>query len=49
MQNENSENNQFCEQKLIPTFNNRKNYILHINCLLFYLSKGMILKQFTEL
>ena len=35
----------FCEEKLIATFHDRKNYILHIKCLIFYLSKGMILKK----
>ena len=45
MQKGTSPNTQFCEQKLIPTFHNRKNYILHLNCLIFYLSKGMILKK----
>ena len=30
---------------MIPTFHNRKYYILHIKCLLFYLSHGLILKK----
>ena len=34
-----------CEEKLIPTFHDRNNYILHIKYLIFYLSHGMILKN----
>ena len=49
MQNVSSEDTQFCEQKLIPTFHDRKNYILHIKCLLFYLSKGMLLKKIHKI
>ena len=39
------EKDTYCEEKLIPTFHNRKCYILHIKCLLFYLSHGLILKK----
>ena len=35
----------FSEEKLIPTFHERKHYKLHIKCLLFYLSEGLILKK----
>ena len=35
----------YSEEKLIPTFHNRKKYILHIKCLIFYLSHGLILKK----
>ena len=35
----------YAEEKLIPTFHNRKKYILHIKCLIFYLSHGLILKK----
>ena len=35
----------YCEEKLIPTFHKRKRYILHIKCLLFYLSHGLILEK----
>ena len=28
----------YAEEKLIPTFHDRKNYVLHIQCLIFYLS-----------
>ena len=35
----------YAEEKLIPTFHNRRNYILHIKCLIFYLSHGLILKK----
>ena len=35
----------FSEEKLIPTFHDRKKYILHINCLIFYLNKGLILSK----
>ena len=35
----------YCEEKLIPTFHKRKRYILHIKCLLFYLSRGLVLKK----
>ena len=35
----------YAEQKLIPTLHNRKNYILHIKSLIFYLSHGLILKK----
>ena len=35
----------YAEEKLIPTFYNRRNYILHIKCLIFYLSHGLILKK----
>ena len=35
----------YTEEKLIPTFHNRRNYILHIKCLIFYLSHGLILKK----
>ena len=38
-------NHNFSEQKLIPTFHERNNYILHIKCLIFYLNKGLILKR----
>ena len=42
-------NNEFftnhAEEKLIPTLHNRKNYILHIKSLIFYLSHGLILKK----
>ena len=31
-----------CEKKLIPTFHKRKRSILHIKCLLFYLSHGLV-------
>ena len=37
--------NTYCEEKLIPTFHARKQYILHIKCLLFYLSHGLRLKK----
>ena len=37
--------NTFSEQKLIPTFHKRKKYILHIKCLQFYLSKGLVLDK----
>ena len=39
------EKDTYCEEKLIPTFHNRKCYILHIKCLLFYISHGLILKK----
>ena len=35
----------FSEEKLIPTFHGRKKYILHFKCLIFYLSKGLVLKK----
>ena len=35
----------FEEDKLIPTFHDRKKYILHINCLIFYLNKGLNLSK----
>ena len=35
----------FSEEKLIPTFHERKKYILHFKCLKFYLSKGLVLKK----
>ena len=35
----------YAEEKLIPIFHNRRNYILHIKCLIFYLSHGLILKK----
>ena len=35
----------FSETKLIPHFNTRKNYILHIRNLIYYLKKGLILKK----
>ena len=35
----------FSEEKLIPTIHERKRYKLHMKCLLFYLSKGLILKK----
>ena len=35
----------YAEEKLIPTFHDRKNYVLHIQCLIFYLSQGMVLKR----
>ena len=35
----------YCEEKLIPTFHKRKRYILHIKCLLFYLSHGLVLEK----
>ena len=41
----NTSQDTYCEKKLIPTFHNRKYYILHIKCLLFYLSHGLILKK----
>ena len=41
----NTSQDTYCEEKLIPTFHNRKYYILHIKCLLFYLSQGLILKK----
>ena len=41
----NTSQDTYCEEKLIPTFHNRKYYILHIKCLLFYLSHGLILKK----
>ena len=41
----NTSQDTYCEKKLIPTFHNRKYYILHIKCLLFYLSQGLILKK----
>ena len=37
------------EEKLIPTFHDRNNYILHIKCLIFYLSQGMILKKIHKI
>ena len=38
----------YCEEKLIPTFHARKQYILHIRCLLFYLSHGLVLEKLIE-
>ena len=35
----------YAEEKLIPTFYNRRNYILHMKFLIFYLSHGLILKK----
>ena len=35
----------FSEEKFLPTFHDRKKYILHINCLIFYLNKGLILSK----
>ena len=35
----------FSEEKLIPSFYDRKKYILHINCLLFYLNNGLVLTK----
>ena len=35
----------FSEEKLIPSFHDRKKYILHINCLIFYLNKGLVLTK----
>ena len=40
--------NTYCEEKLIPTFHERKHYILHIKCLIFYLSHGLVLKKSIE-
>ena len=35
----------YSEEKLIATFHERKHYTLHIKCLLFYLSHGLVLKK----
>ena len=35
----------FAAEKLIPTFHKRTRYILHTKCLLFYLSKGLVLDK----
>ena len=39
----------YAEEKLIPTLHNRKNYILHIKSLIFYLSHGLILKKIHKI
>ncbi len=41
----NTSHDTYCKEKLTPTFHNRKYYILHIKCLLFYLSHGLTLKK----
>ena len=40
-----NQQSEYCEEKLIPTFHKRKRYILHIKCLLFYLSHGLVLEK----
>ena len=35
----------YSEEKLIATFHERKHYTLHIKCLLFYLSHGLVLTK----
>ena len=39
----------FSENKLIPNFFNKKNYILHYKNLIYYLKMGMTLKKYIEL
>ena len=41
----NNSKNNFSEEKLIPTLHDREKYVLHVKCLIFYLSHGLILKK----
>ena len=38
----------YSEEKLIQTFHKRTKYVVHIKCLIFYLSYGLVFKKFIE-